>query len=76
MGRHARDEGGAARYERAAFLLSAGCRPRRRFASPRQPAAPSDRSAAGRTMRRLTDLTATLTFVEDGLHAVLTVRRK
>lgn len=44
-------------------------------ADPRQPAAPSDGSAAGRTMRRLTDLTATLTFMDDGLHAVLVVKR-
>lgn len=45
-------------------------------ADPRQPAAPSDGSAAGRTMRRLTDLTATLSFMDDGLHAVLVVKRK
>jgi hypothetical protein len=45
-------------------------------ADPRQPAAPSDASAAGRTMRRLTDLTATLSFMDDGLHAVLVVKRK
>ncbi|HEX7318384.1 MAG TPA: hypothetical protein VF297_31045 [Pyrinomonadaceae bacterium] len=45
-------------------------------ADPRQPAAPSEQSAAGRTMRRLTDLTATLTFMDDGLHAVLVVKRK
>jgi hypothetical protein len=45
-------------------------------ADPRQPAAPSDQSPAGRTMRRLSDLTATLTFMDDGLHAVLVVKRK
>lgn len=45
-------------------------------ADPRQPAAPSEQSAAGRTMRRLTDLTATLSFMDDGLHAVLVVKRK
>jgi hypothetical protein len=45
-------------------------------ADPRQPAAPSEQSPAGRTMRRLTDLTATLTFMDDGLHAVLTVKHK
>jgi hypothetical protein len=45
-------------------------------ADPRQPSAPSEQSAAGRTMRRLTDLTATLSFVDDGLHAVLVVRRR
>lgn len=45
-------------------------------ADPRQPATPSDQSAAGRTIRRLTDLTATLTFMDDGLHAVLVVKRK
>lgn len=45
-------------------------------ADPRQPAAPSDGSAAGRTMRRLTDLTATLSFMDDGLHAILVVKRR
>jgi hypothetical protein len=45
-------------------------------AEPRQPAAPSDESPAGRTIRRLTDLTATLTFKEDGLHAVLNIKHK
>ncbi|MFL6334198.1 MAG: hypothetical protein ACJ754_12865 [Pyrinomonadaceae bacterium] len=45
-------------------------------AAPRQPVAPSEQSPAGRTMRRLTDLTATLTFMDDGLHAVLVVKLK
>ena len=44
--------------------------------APRQPVAPSEHSPAGRTMRELSDLTATLTFMEDGLHAVLVVNRK
>jgi hypothetical protein len=45
-------------------------------ADPQQPNAPSEQSTAGRTMRRLTDLTAALTFTDDGLHAVLTIKRK
>ena len=45
-------------------------------ADPRQPSAPSEQSPAGRTIRRLTDLTAALTFTDDGLHAVLTIKRR
>ncbi|MBV9925298.1 MAG: hypothetical protein JOZ96_09815 [Acidobacteria bacterium] len=45
-------------------------------AEPRQPLSPSGQSAAGRTMRALSDLTATLTFTDDGLHAVLVIKRK
>ena len=48
----------------------------RTAADPRQTAAPSDQSPAGRTMRRLSDLTATLSFMDDGLHAVLVVEHK
>ncbi|HEX8291611.1 MAG TPA: hypothetical protein VF570_07650, partial [Pyrinomonadaceae bacterium] len=72
--RFACPEGGT--YHVSAGGRQVSCSVHGTAADPRQPAAPSDRSAAGRTMRRLTDLTATLTFMEDGLHAVLTVKRK
>jgi hypothetical protein len=67
-------EGGA--YHVSADGRQVSCSVHGTAADPRQPAAPSEQSAAGRTMRRLSDLTATLTFTEDGLHAVLTVKRK
>lgn len=72
--RFACPEGGA--YHVSADGRRVSCSVHGTAADPRQPAAPSDESAAGRTMRRLTDLTATLTFMEDGLHAVLVVKRK
>lgn len=72
--RHFCPEGGA--YNVSPDGRSVSCSVHGTASSPRQPAAPSERSAAGRTMRELTDLTATLTFMEDGLHAVLTVNRK
>jgi hypothetical protein len=43
---------------------------------PRQPAAPSPASDLGRLLGDLSDLKLTLTFLEDGLHAVVTVSRK
>lgn len=67
-------EGGA--YRVSADGRQVSCGVHGTAADPRQPAAPSDRSAAGRTMRRLSDLTATLTFMEDGLRAVLVVKRR
>jgi hypothetical protein len=67
-------EGGA--YHVSADGRQVSCSVHGTAADPRQPAAPSDRSPAGRTMRRLSDLTATLTFMDDGLHAVLVVKRK
>jgi hypothetical protein len=44
--------------------------------APRQPAAPNDDSALGKLMKDFADMTATLTFREDGLHAVVTIERK
>ncbi len=67
-------EGGA--YRVAADGRQVSCSVHGTAAEPRQATAPSDQSAAGRTMRRLTDLTATLSFMDDGLHAVLVVKRK
>jgi hypothetical protein len=43
---------------------------------PRQPAAPDKDSPLGRLAHELADMTATLTFLEDGLRAVVTVERK
>lgn len=44
--------------------------------APKQPSAPSDTTGLGKLMDELGDATATLTFMEDGLHAVVTVERK
>lgn len=44
--------------------------------APRQLAAPTSGSPMGRLMRDFGGLTAQLTFLEDGLHAVVTVQRK
>jgi hypothetical protein len=45
-------------------------------AKPRQPPAPSEQSAAARAMSSFKGLTASLTFMEDGLHATLVIDRK
>jgi hypothetical protein len=44
--------------------------------SPRQLAAPSQQSNLGRLMRDFENMTLTLTFLEDGLHAVVNIDRK
>lgn len=44
--------------------------------APRQPAQPSATSAAGRAMRSLNGMTATLTFLPEGLRATVVVNRK
>ncbi|HYG81379.1 MAG TPA: hypothetical protein VD861_13370, partial [Pyrinomonadaceae bacterium] len=44
--------------------------------APRQPASPSAASAAGRAMRGLDDMTATLTFLPEGLRAAVVINRK
>jgi len=44
--------------------------------APRQQAAPAAESPMGRLMQQFAGLTATLTFLEDGLHAVVTIDRK
>jgi hypothetical protein len=43
---------------------------------PIQPLAPNDAHGPGEAMKNLKGLTATLTFLEDGLHAVVIVDRK
>jgi hypothetical protein len=45
-------------------------------AAPRQLNAPAAGSSTGRLMQDLKDVTAELTFLEDGLHAVITIGRK
>ncbi len=72
--RFACPEGGA--YHVSADGRQVSCSVHGTAADPRRPAAPSHHSPAGRTMRRLMDLTAALTFMDDGLHAVLVVKRK
>ena len=44
--------------------------------SPRQPAGPADAGELGRLLKGLSDVSLALTFLEDGLHAVVTVERK
>ncbi len=44
--------------------------------APQQPRSPSATSAAGRAMRSLDDATATLTFLPEGLRAVVRINRK
>src|SRR5262249_17732292 len=41
--------------------------------SPRQPISPVEANALGKLMRDFTDLTATLTFLPEGLRAVVTI---
>jgi hypothetical protein len=43
---------------------------------PRQPLTPKTGTAAGKAMENFAGLTATLTFLEDGLHAVVVLDRK
>jgi hypothetical protein len=44
--------------------------------SPRQMPAPADNSPMGRLMDNFGGITTALTFLEDGLHAVVTIQRK
>jgi hypothetical protein len=43
--------------------------------SPRQPASPNEDSEVGRLMREFADMRVALSFLEDGLHAVVTIER-
>jgi hypothetical protein len=67
-------EGG--RYVVAADAKSAACSVHGDEANPRQPPAPNEASDLGRLMQGLRGVTATLSFLEDGLRAVVTVERK
>jgi hypothetical protein len=44
--------------------------------SPRQPLAPNETRGPGKVMQDFTGLTTTLTFLEDGLHAIMVLERK
>jgi hypothetical protein len=43
---------------------------------PKQPAAPAEGSATTKLMRDFTGMSVALTFLEDGLHAVVTIERR
>jgi hypothetical protein len=53
-----------------------GCSVHGSALAPRQPFAPAANSPLGKQLERFTGMTAALTFMEDGLHAVVTVERK
>jgi hypothetical protein len=63
-------------YEHASDGKAVTCSVHGTAESPRQTAAPSESSQLGRLMQSITDASATLLFLEDGLHAVVTVDRK
>lgn len=44
--------------------------------APKQPLAPSEKSSLGKLLREFDDMTLSLTFLEDGLRAVVTIDRK
>jgi len=44
--------------------------------NPRQPEAPVEKSAMGKSLSEFSGLTATLTFRDNGLHAVVVIERK
>jgi len=44
--------------------------------APQQAAAPAENSASSKLLRDLSGMTVTLTFLEDGLHAVVVIDRK
>jgi hypothetical protein len=46
------------------------------MSAPRQPLAPEPNSPAAKAVSTFGGMTATLTFMEDGLHAVMTIERK
>jgi hypothetical protein len=66
-------DGGA--YTLSADGKSCSCSVHGDDRDPRQPAAPSPASATGRLLKSFGGLSATLTFQEDGLRAVVTIER-
>ena len=44
--------------------------------NPRQETEPGEKGSTGKLLQEVTGLTATLTFMEDGLHAVVVIDRK
>jgi hypothetical protein len=67
-------EGG--RYVVSADGRTVACSLHGTVLDPRQPAAPTEESTPGRLLRELAGATATLTFMQDGLHAVVVIDRK
>ncbi|MCS7304800.1 MAG: hypothetical protein NZ602_06810 [Thermoguttaceae bacterium] len=64
------------RYEPLSDRPEVVCSVHGSAAAPRQAAAPAAGSALDALLKEFAGLTAELTFLEDGLHAVLTIRRK
>ena len=67
-------EGG--RYVVSADGRAVACSLHGSVLDPRQPSAPTDESTPGRLLREMAGATATLTFMQDGLHAVVVIDRK
>ena len=67
-------EGG--RYLVAADGRTVSCSIHGSVLDPRQPSVPTEASAPGQLLRDLRGATATLKFMEDGLHAVVVIDRK
>jgi hypothetical protein len=67
-------EGG--RYELTPDGKGAACSVHGTAAAPRQPPAPLDTSRLGRLLKNFGGMTLALTFLEDGLHAVVEIERK
>jgi hypothetical protein len=63
-------------YEVAADGRSVSCTTHGTMREPRQTEAPAAASELGKLLKQFSDLTITLTFLEDGLHAVATLERK
>lgn len=64
------------RYARSEDGKRVTCTVHGSASDPRQPAAPSPASDLGRLLSDFSDMKITLTFLEDGLHAVVTICRK
>jgi len=64
------------KYELSADGKQVTCSLHGSAAAPRQLAAPSPTSPIGRLLKDFAGATAELTFLEDGLHAVVTIQRK
>ena len=64
------------RYETAADGKSVVCSIHGTAASPKQLAAPAASSRLGKLLDEFADMTLALTFLEDGLHATVTIDRK
>ncbi len=64
------------RYQLAADGSHVECSVHGTAAQPRQPTKPAKASPMGRLMDDFSGVTAELTFLEDGLHAVVTVQKK